>query len=130
MRFSANASKAKQATSRKNLIDKLTLEDIKPSSRRYPRVVFKPDREAGNELLTVTDLSLKQESGVLFKGLSFIIKKGEKSRFCRQKPPVGHGILRHAYGRRKTHKRRVQMGYDHHSGLLSKGTREVFLQTK
>ena len=52
-RFSANASKSKQATSRKKLLDKITLDDIRPSSRRYPYVAFKPDREAGDQLLTV-----------------------------------------------------------------------------
>ena len=81
MRFSANASKAKQATSRKNLIDKITLEDIKPSSRRYPHVNFKPAREAGNELLTVSELSKDEQNGTMFKGLSFTIKKGEKVAF-------------------------------------------------
>jgi ATPase subunit of ABC transporter with duplicated ATPase domains len=80
-RFSANASKAKQATSRRNLLDKLTLADIKPSSRRYPHVLFKPDREAGNELLTVTDLNKSVESTMMFKNLSFTVKKGEKIVF-------------------------------------------------
>jgi len=80
-RFSANASKAKQATSRKNLLDKITLEDIKPSSRRYPHVVFKPAREAGNELLTVTSLGKSLDETVMFKELSFIIRRGEKVAF-------------------------------------------------
>ncbi len=80
-RFSANASKAKQATSRKNLIDKITLEDLKPSTRRYPHVIFKPTREAGNELLTIDSLSIIQGSETLFKEFSCIIKKGEKVAF-------------------------------------------------
>lgn len=80
-RFSANASKAKQATSRKNLLDKITLEDIKPSSRRYPHVSFKPDREAGSELLSVTELSKSSDDKIVFSDLSFTIKKGEKVVF-------------------------------------------------
>jgi ATPase subunit of ABC transporter with duplicated ATPase domains len=80
-RFSANASKAKQATSRRNLLDKITLEDLKPSTRRYPHAHFKPDREAGNELLTVTNLSMSIEGTPMFKDISFIIKKGEKIAF-------------------------------------------------
>ncbi|MBC8923569.1 ABC transporter ATP-binding protein, partial [Escherichia coli] len=56
-RFSANASKSKQATSRKKMLEKITLEDIQPSSRRYPFIQFKPDREVGHDLLTVTNLS-------------------------------------------------------------------------
>ncbi|MHB9155390.1 MAG: ABC-F family ATP-binding cassette domain-containing protein [Endomicrobiales bacterium] len=80
-RFSANASKAKQATSRKILLDKITLEDIKPSSRRYPHVFFKPDREAGSELLTVTSLGKSVEGTPMFRELSFTLKKGEKVAF-------------------------------------------------
>lgn len=63
-RFSANASKSKQATSRKKQLEKLTLDsDIRPSSRKYPYVAFKPDREAGNQLLTVENLTVKVEGG-------------------------------------------------------------------
>lgn len=80
-RFSANASKAKQATSRKNLLDKITLEDLKPSSRRYPHVVFKPNREAGNDLLTVESLAKSAGDSIIFKDLSFTIRKGEKVAF-------------------------------------------------
>lgn len=80
-RFSANASKSSQATSRKKLLDKLTLEDIKPSSRRYPFVGFKPDREAGDNLLKVENLSLDFEGETLFKNVSFTIKKGQKVVF-------------------------------------------------
>jgi ATPase subunit of ABC transporter with duplicated ATPase domains len=80
-RFSANASKAKQATSRKNLIDKIALEDIKPSTRRYPHIVFKPEREAGNELLTVTSLCKSNGDSTVFNDISCIIKRGEKVAF-------------------------------------------------
>jgi len=78
-RFSANASKSKQATSRQKLLSKLTLEDIKPSSRRYPYIQFKPEREAGNQLLTVENLSKTLEDGtVLFKDASFMVEKKDK----------------------------------------------------
>jgi ATPase subunit of ABC transporter with duplicated ATPase domains len=78
-RFSANASKSKQATSRQKLLSKLTLEDIKPSSRRYPYIQFKPEREAGNQLLTVDNLSKKLEDGtVLFKDITFTVEKKDK----------------------------------------------------
>ena len=78
-RFSANASKSKQATSRQKLLSKLTLEDIKPSSRRYPYIQFKPEREAGNQLLTVENLSKTLEDGtVLFKDISFMVEKKDK----------------------------------------------------
>jgi ATPase subunit of ABC transporter with duplicated ATPase domains len=80
-RFSANASKAKQATARRNLLDKITLEDLKPSSRRYPHVHFRPDREAGNDLLAVENLSKAVDGAVMFKGLTFTITRGQKVAF-------------------------------------------------
>ncbi len=80
-RFSANASKSKQATSRKKMLDKLTLEDIRPSSRKYPFVDFKPDREAGNDLLMVNDLSVTDEGEMLLDKVSFTVNKGDKIAF-------------------------------------------------
>lgn len=77
-RFSANASKSKQATSRKKLLDKLTLEDIRPSSRKYPFVDFKPDREAGNDLLLINGISKELEGEKLLNDLNVIVNKGDK----------------------------------------------------
>jgi len=77
-RFSANASKSKQATSRKKQLEKLTIEDIKPSSRKYPYVGFKPEREAGNELLTVDSLSKTVDGSLLLNNISFKLDKGDK----------------------------------------------------
>lgn len=77
-RFSSNASKAKQATSRKKQIEKLTLDDIQPSSRRYPWVGFSPDREAGNDLLTVENLSKTIDGQKVLNNISFVIDKGDK----------------------------------------------------
>lgn len=80
-RFSANASKSRQATSRKKLLEKLTLEDIRPSSRKYPYIAFKPDREAGDQLLTVEDLTISVEGETLLKDVSFMVRKGDKIAF-------------------------------------------------
>ncbi|NVO84253.1 ABC-F family ATP-binding cassette domain-containing protein [Hymenobacter terrestris] len=77
-RFSANASKSKQATSRQKLLQKLTLEEIKPSSRKYPYIAFKPEREAGNQLLTVENLSAKVDGQTIFRNVSFMLDKGDK----------------------------------------------------
>lgn len=78
-RFSANVAKSKQATSRQKMLDKLQVDDIKPSSRKYPFINFKPEREAGDQLLSVVNLSAKTEDGVaLFTNLSFTINKGDK----------------------------------------------------
>jgi len=80
-RFSANASKSKQATSRKKLLDKLTLEDIKPSSRKYPFIEFKPEREAGNDLLMINNLSKMIDGEKVLDDISFIVNKGDKIAF-------------------------------------------------
>ena len=77
-RFSANASKSKQATSRKKLLDKITLDDIQPSSRRYPFVGFKPEREVGNDILMVKDLSKTIDGVKVLDNVSFIVNKNDK----------------------------------------------------
>ncbi|SHE14025.1 ABC transporter protein ATPase [Chlamydia abortus] len=77
-RFSANASKSKQATSRKKLLEKLTLDDIKPSSRKYPYIHFKPEREAGKQLLTVDSISKQVDGEKLLNKVSFVVNKGDK----------------------------------------------------
>ncbi len=80
-RFSANASKSKQATSRKKQLEKLTLEDIRPSSRKYPFVDFKPDREVGNDLLTVNGITKELDGVKVLDNISFTINKGDKVAF-------------------------------------------------
>lgn len=80
-RFSANASKSKQATSRAKLLEKLTLEDIKPSSRKYPAIIFNASREAGDQLLQVEGLTKTHEGTLLFKDLSFTVNKNDKIAF-------------------------------------------------
>ncbi len=80
-RFSANASKSKQATSRKKQLESLVLEDIKPSSRKYPFIDFKPDREAGNELLEVKSLTKKNGNEIVLENISFRVLKGDKIAF-------------------------------------------------
>lgn len=87
LRFSANASKSKQATSRKKQLEKLTLDDIGISSRKYPFVGFKPDREAGNELLSVENLSKSIDGNILLNKISFRLNKGDKIAFV---GPEGH----------------------------------------
>lgn len=77
-RFSANASKSRQATSRKKLLDKINVEEIKPSSRRYPAIIFNPEREAGDQLLRVAGLEASAEGRKLFSNLHFSVNKGDK----------------------------------------------------
>ncbi|BCJ85508.1 ABC-F family ATP-binding cassette domain-containing protein [Effusibacillus dendaii] len=80
-RFSANASKSKQATSRKKQLEKITLDDIKPSSRKYPFIDFKPEREAGNDILTVNNLTVTVEGEKILDDISFTVNKGDKIAF-------------------------------------------------
>ncbi len=77
-RFSANASKSRQATSRKKVLEKLTFEEIRPSSRRYPFIGFKPDREAGNDILDIQKISKSIEGKFMFKDFSLHVNKGDK----------------------------------------------------
>ncbi len=80
-RFAANAAKSKQATSRKKLLDKIKVEDIKPSSRRYPYIAFTPDREAGDQLLQVDGISKTVDGEQVLKNVSFTLKRGDKVAF-------------------------------------------------
>ena len=80
-RFAANAAKSKQATSRKKMLEKITLEDIKPSTRKYPYIAFQPDREAGDQLLTVENISKTVDGETVLNNVSFTLKKGDKVAF-------------------------------------------------
>lgn len=77
-RFSANAAKSKQATSRKKVLDKINLEDIQPSTRKYPAIIFQQQREAGNQILTVENLGAEQDGSTLFNNIFLEINKGDK----------------------------------------------------
>ena len=77
-RFSANVAKSKQATSRKKMIDKLNIEDIRRTSRRYPAIIFERDREAGDQILNVEGLSATLEGEALFKDIDLNLQKGDK----------------------------------------------------
>lgn len=80
-RFSANVAKSKQTTSRKKMIEKLNIEDIKPSTRKYPGIIFKPERKVGNKILDVTGLSASIDGRVLFKNVEFSANKDDKIVF-------------------------------------------------
>ena len=86
-RFSANVAKSKQTTSRKKMVEKLNVEEIKPSSRKYPGIIFTPEREPGNQILEVSGLSKKTEEGVvLFNDVNFNVEKGDKVVFLSRNP--------------------------------------------
>jgi ATPase subunit of ABC transporter with duplicated ATPase domains len=86
-RFSANVAKSKQTTSRKKMLEKLNIEEIQPSTRKYPGIIFTPDREPGNQILEVNDLSYTTPEGeVLFKNATFNIEKDDKVVFLSHNP--------------------------------------------
>jgi ATPase subunit of ABC transporter with duplicated ATPase domains len=85
-RFSANASKSKQATSRKKALEKLTIEEIEPSNRKYPGIIFQPLREVGNQILNVEKLKKEVDGRVLFKDVSFSVSKNDKIAFLSRDP--------------------------------------------
>ncbi len=85
-RFSANVAKSKQTTSRKKMLEKLNIEEIKPSSRRYPGIIFTPDREPGNKILEVNNLSKSIDGKVLFNNVSFNVEKDDKVVFLSKDP--------------------------------------------
>ena len=86
-RFSANVAKSKQTTSRKKMLEKLNVEEIKPSSRKYPGIIFTPEREPGNQILEVSGLSKKTDEGVvLFNDVNFNVEKGDKVVFLSRNP--------------------------------------------
>jgi ATPase subunit of ABC transporter with duplicated ATPase domains len=88
-RFSANVAKSRQATSRRKMLEKLNVEEIQPSTRRYPGIIFTPERETGNTILTVSDLSKTADDGtLLLKNVSFTIEKEEKVVFLSRNPLV------------------------------------------
>jgi ATPase subunit of ABC transporter with duplicated ATPase domains len=109
-RFSANASKSSQATSRKKMLDKLTLEDIQPSSRKYPYVGFKADREAGDQLLRVENLTVSLEGEKILNNVSFTIKKGQKVVFLANSEVVTTSLFRVLMGEIKPDSGKVEWG--------------------
>jgi ATPase subunit of ABC transporter with duplicated ATPase domains len=100
-RFSANVAKSKQTTSRKKMIEKLNIEDIRPSTRKYPGIIFSPERLAGDQILEVKNLSASTEGKVLFKNVSFQAAKGDKIIFLSDDPRAMTAFFEIINGTRK-----------------------------
>ncbi|MDE6042342.1 MAG: ATP-binding cassette domain-containing protein, partial [Muribaculaceae bacterium] len=101
-RFSANVAKSKQTTSRKKMLEKLNVEEIQPSSRRYPGIIFTPEREPGNKILEVHGLSATSDDGtLLFQDVNFQIEKGDKVVFLSRDPRAMTALFEIVMGNRK-----------------------------
>ena len=121
-RFSANKSKSRQATSRKKLLDKITLEDIEPSSRRYPYIGFKPNREVGNDILFVEKLS---KPGV-FENLTFTVNKNDKIAFLAENSVVITTLFNILSGKDTDYTGKFKWGITTSVGYLPQDNKEYF----
>lgn len=126
-RFSANASKSKQATSRKKALEKLNLEEIKPSSRKYPFIHFQMEREPGDQLLAVKNLSAKDyEGNILFSNVSFTVNQGEKIAIISQNPIAVSSFFQIIAGKQEAESGSFEFGQTITSGYLPNENQEYF----
>jgi ATPase subunit of ABC transporter with duplicated ATPase domains len=109
-RFSANASKSRQATARKKALEKLTIEQIEPSNRKYPGIIFQPSREVGNQILNVEKLSKSIDGRKLFDKVSFTVNKGEKIAFVSKDPLAVTNFFEIISGNAKVDAGKVEWG--------------------
>jgi len=125
-RFSSNASKAKQATSRKKLLDKITLDDIQPSSRKYPFVGFTPEREAGKDILVVEGISKTIEGEKVLDNVSFIINKADKVVLLSRNPIARTTLLKILMGEMEADKGTFKWGVTITKDYLPNDNAEYF----
>ncbi len=110
-RFSANVAKSKQTTSRKKMLEKLNIEEIRPSSRKYPGIIFTPEREPGNQILEVSGLRAETEEGtVLFDDVNFTVEKGDKIVFLSHDPRAMTALFEIINGNRRPQAGRYSWG--------------------
>lgn len=125
-RFSANASKSKQATSRKKMLDKITLDDIQPSSRRYPFVQFKPEREIGNDLLQVDNVSVTIDGKKILDNISFTLNRDDKVAFIAESDLVTTTLFKVIMGDLKPDTGTIRWGVTTSQAYLPKDTTKEF----
>ena len=125
-RFSANASKSKQATSRKKALEKLTIEEIEPSNRRYPGIIFQPQREVGNQILNVEKLASSVDGRLLFDKVSFSVNKGDKIAFLSKDPLAVTNFFEIITGHKKADKGQYEWGTTITSAYLPLENNEFF----
>ncbi|MEZ5103126.1 MAG: ATP-binding cassette domain-containing protein [Draconibacterium sp.] len=125
-RFSANVAKSKQATSRRKMIEKLNIEDIQPSTRKYPGIIFTPEREAGDKILDVHGLSASVEGEILFKDVDFVAEKGEKIVFLSRDPRAMTAFFEIINGKQKPDSGTYQWGQTITTAYLPLDNAEFF----
>ena len=126
-RFSANVAKSKQTTSRKKMLEKLNVEEIKPSTRKYPGIIFQMEREPGNQILEVQDLKATTEDGtVLFDNINFNIEKGQKVVFLSHDPRAMTALFEIVNGKRNAEKGTFNWGVTITTAYLPVDNTEFF----
>lgn len=125
-RFSANASKSKQATSRKKMLDKITLEDIKPSSRRFPYIEFKPEREIGNDLIKVENISKTIDGVKILDNVSFTLHRSDKTAFLSNNDLVLTTLFKIIMGEMEPDEGTVKWGVTTSQSYLAKDLTAAF----
>ncbi len=125
-RFSANVAKSKQTTSRKKMLEKLNVEEIQPSSRRYPGIIFTPSREPGNKILEVKGLTASVDGEVLFRDVNFQIEKGDKVCFLSHDPRAMTALFEIINGRRKADEGHYEWGQTITTAYLPLDNSEFF----
>lgn len=125
-RFSANVAKSKQTTSRKKMIEKLNIADIQPSTRKYPGIIFKPEREAGDKILEVKGLSASIDGKVLFRNVEFYANKGDKIVFLSKDPRAMTAFFEIINGHQKPDSGTYQWGQTITSSYLPLDNAEFF----
>lgn len=125
-RFSANVAKSKQTTSRKKMLEKLNVEEIQPSSRRYPGIIFTPSREPGNKILEVKGLTASVDGELLFKDVNFQIEKGDKVCFLSHDPRAMTALFEIINGRRKADEGQYEWGQTITTAYLPLDNSEYF----
>ncbi len=125
-RFSANASKSKQATSRKKMLDKITLDDIQPSSRRYPFIKFNANREIGNDLLQVDNLAVTIDGKQVFKNVSFTLNKDDKVAFLGKNDMITTALFKVLSGELEPDEGTIRWGVTTSTSYLPKDSTSLF----
>ena len=129
-RFSANVAKSKQATSRRKMLEKLNIEDIRPSTRKYPGIIFTPEREAGDKILDVHGLSASIDGEVVFKDVNFVANKGEKIIFLSRDPRAMTALFEIITDHTKPDSGTYQWGQTITTAYLPLDNSEFFSSTK
>jgi len=129
-RFSANASKSKQATSRKKLLEKINVDDIKPSTRRYPGIIFQQTREAGNDILKIEGLHYSNEGETLINDLNLTVEKGDKVAFISRNSLATTSLFQILMGEKNADKGSFSYGQTITTGYLPSNNDEYFTSKK